>query len=278
MPSITNSLIHPTAVVSVEANLAENVRVGPFAVIEGAVVVGERTVIHAHAHLIGPLTLGKNNQVQSGAVLGGPPQHLAYKGELTSIEIGDDNIFREHVTIHRAMPVGVGPGTGVTRVGNRNLFMVGSHVAHDCRVDNDCIFANSAVIGGHVEVGDRALISGNSCVHQFCRIGRLALLSGSSASSKDLPPFWLMQGHNSICGVNTIGMRRAGIPSAEIQAVRKVFAMIYVERIPITDTLISAETEYGHHGAIRELVQFIRTSKRGIAGSHRYHDDDRAAA
>src|SRR5262245_48454401 len=134
MPRPHSDLIHPTAVISPDAKLAENVRVGPFAVIEGAVTIGPGTVIGPHAHLIGSLTVGANNQIDSGAVLGGAPQHLAYKGEPTAVVIGDGNIFREHVTIHRGMPVGTGPGTGVTRIGNRNFFMAGSHAAHDCTV------------------------------------------------------------------------------------------------------------------------------------------------
>ena len=253
-----SELIHPSAVISPEAALAEDVRVGPYAVIDGAVSIGPGTVIHSHAHLIGSLTIGANNDIGSGAVLGGNPQHLAYKGEPTTIEIGDGNIFREHVTIHRGMPVGAGPGTGITRVGNRNFFMAGSHAAHDCVVGNDCIFANGAALGGHVEVGDRALISGNSAVHQFCRVGRLALLSGASASSKDMPPFWVMQDVNCVRGVNTIGMRRAGMVSSEIQAVRRAFALIYKDRLPIPVALMRMEAELGQFAAVRELVQFIR--------------------
>lgn len=271
MPSPDPSLIHPSAVISTETELAAGVRVGPFVVIEGPVRVGPGTVIRPHVHLIGPLTIGANNDIGTGTVLGGAPQHLGYRGEATAVAIGDGNIFREHVTVHRAMPVGTGPGTGLTRVGDRNLFMAGSHVAHDCRVSNDCLFANAAVIGGHVEVGDRALLSGNSAVHQFCRVGRLALLSGASASSKDIPPFWVMQEVNWVCGVNTIGMRRAGIPTPEIQAVRRAFAMIYKDRLPIPAALMRMEAEFGQFAAIRELVAFIRSSKRGICGAHRFH-------
>lgn len=278
MPNTHVALIHPTAIISEEAKLAEDVRVGPFAVIEGPVTIGEGTIIRPHAHLSGPLTIGANNDVGTGAVLGGSPQHLAYKGDLTAVEIGDGNMFREYVTVHRGMPVGTGPGTGLTLVGNRNLFMVGSHVAHDCRVGNECIFANSAMIGGHVEVGDRALISGNSAVHQFCRVGRLGLLSGASATSKDIPPFWIMQEVNCVCGVNTIGMRRAGIPSPEIQAVRRAFSMIYKERLTIPVALLKIEAELGQFTAIRELVEFIRSSKRGICGAHRYRTGDEEAA
>jgi UDP-N-acetylglucosamine acyltransferase len=270
MPPRDPDLIHPSAVIADEARLDEGVRVGPFAVIEGPVEVGPGTVIRPHAHLIGPLTLGANNDVGSGVVLGGAPQHLGYKGERTELVIGDGNLFREHVTVHRGMPQGAGPGTGVTRVGNRNLFMANSHVAHDCVVGNECMFANGAVIGGHVTVGDRALLSGNCAVHQFCRVGRLGLLSGASAASKDIAPFWVMQEVNQVRGVNAIGMRRAGMAAAEIQAVRRAFAIIYVERLPISVALLRIEAEYGQFTAIRELVEFIRTSKRGICGAGHY--------
>ena len=132
-----DTLIHPSAVISDEARLGEGVRVGPFVVIEGPVAVSAGTTIKPHAHLIGPLTLGANNDVGTGVVLGGAPQHLGYKGEATDLVIGDGNTFREHVTIHRGMPTGVGPGTGVTRIGDRNLFMANSHVAHYCVVGNE---------------------------------------------------------------------------------------------------------------------------------------------
>lgn len=278
MPRPRASLIHPTAIVSPEAQLAEDVRVGPYVVIEGKVTVGSGTVIHPHAHLMGTLSVGANNDIGTGVVLGGAPQHLAYRGEPTALVIGDGNIFREHSTAHRGMPVGTGPGTGVTRIGSRNLFMAGSHAAHDCVIGNDCLFANNAALGGHVEVGDRALISGNSAVHQFCRVGRLALLSGASATSKDMPPFWVMQDVNGVRGVNTIGMRRAGMMATEIQAVRKAFSFIYADHLPIPAALLRMEAELGHIPAVREIVAFIRASKRGICGAHRFNADDEAAA
>jgi UDP-N-acetylglucosamine acyltransferase len=164
------------------------------------------------------------------------------------------------------MPAGVGPGTGTTRVGDGNLFMVGSHVAHDCTVGSHGVYANSALLAGHVKAGDRAFISGNSCVHQFCRVGRLAFLSGSSATSKDIPPFWVMQDINRVCGVNVIGMRRAGIPTAEIQAVRRAFRFIYLERMTVSAAVLRMEAELGHVAAVREVIEFVRSSKRGICG------------
>ena len=271
--------VHPSAVVSADARLADDVVVGPFAVLEGPVAVGPGCVIRPHAHLVGPLSLGANNDVGTGCVLGSAPQHLGYKGEPTRTEIGDGNTFREHVTVHRGMSVETKPGTGLTRVGSGNLFMAGSHVAHDCRVGDNNIFANGALLGGHAEVADRVLLSGNSAVHQFCRIGRLALLSGTSATTKDIPPFWIMQEVDRVCGVNVIGMRRAGVPAAEIQAVRRAFRVIYRERLTVAAALMRVEAEMGQLPAVRELIDFIRASKRGICGAARFdrHAEDAAA-
>jgi UDP-N-acetylglucosamine acyltransferase len=282
MPRTDLPHAHPTAIISDEARIAEDVRIGPFAVIEGPVVIGPGCTIDAHARLIGPLTLGANNAVGSGAVLGGAPQHLGYKGEPTTVEVGDGNVFREHVTIHRGMPAGAGPGTGTTRIGHRNFLMAGSHIGHDSVVGDDCILANGALVAGHVVLGDRVFLSGNSAVHQFCRVGRLAFLSGVSATTKDIPPFWVMQNVNVVRGINLVGMRRAGVPSAEILAVRKAFRTIYLTRpaLPLGAAADRIEAESGHLPAIRELVAFIRTSKRGICGAHRFAagEDDGAAA
>jgi UDP-N-acetylglucosamine acyltransferase len=280
-PGLTHA--HPTAIISDDARIAPDVRVGPFAVVEGAAVVGPGCVIGPRAHLVGPLTLGANNTVHSGAVLGGSPQHLGYKGEVTALEIGDGNTFRENATVHRGMPVGNPGCTGVTRIGHRNLFMVNSHVGHDCVIGNDCVLANGALAAGHVVVGDRVFLSGNTAVHQFCRVGRLALLSGVSAVSKDIPPFWIMQGLNFVRGINLVGMRRAGLPAAEILAIRKAFRILYLSRpaLPRNVALARIEAEEGHLPAIQELLTFIRESKRGICGAHRLaagDDDDHAAA
>jgi UDP-N-acetylglucosamine acyltransferase len=283
MPRPTLPHAHATAIISDDARIAPDVKIGPFTVIEGPVIVGPGCVIGPHARLIGPMTLGANNDIGSGAVLGGTPQHLAYKGEVTALEIGDGNIFREYVTVHRGMPVGVGTSTGITRIGDRNLFMVNSHVGHDCIIGNDCILANGALAAGHVTVGDRAFLSGNTTVHQFCRVGRLSLLSGVSGTSKDIPPFWIMQGQNRVRSINLVGMRRAGMSSGEILAVRKAFRIIYLTRptIPLPEALAQIESEIGHVPAIRELLTFIRESKRGICGAHRYEaseDDDEPTA
>jgi UDP-N-acetylglucosamine acyltransferase len=283
MPRPSLPHVHPTAIISDDAQIAADVKIGPFAVIEGPVVIGSGCVIGPRVHLIGPLKLGANNNLGSGVVLGGTPQHLSYKGETTALEIGDGNIFREHATVHRGMPLGVSGGVGITRIGHRNFFMVNSHVGHDCVIGNDCILANGALAAGHVIVGDRAFLSGNTTVHQFCRVGRLALLSGVSGTSKDIPPFWIMQGQNRVRSINLVGMRRAGMPSGEILAVRKAFRIIYLTRptIPLPEALSRIESEVGHVPAIRELLTFIRESKRGICGAHRLaanEDDDEPSA
>ena len=269
MPRPTLPNAHPSALISEDAVLPSDVKIGPFAVIEGPVTLGPGCEIHSHARLIGPLTLGANNEVGSGSVLGGAPQHLGYKGEVTSVEIGDGNVFREHTTVHRGMPTPA--GTGTTRIGHRNFFMAASHVAHDCVVGNDVILANSALLGGHVTVGDRAFISGNSAVHQFCRVGRLAFLSGASATSKDIPPFIVMQSFNLVRGLNLVGMKRGGVPPAERVAIRKAYRIIYLTQpaLPLPGALLRIEAELGAYPAVRELLEFIRASKRGICGAHR---------
>ncbi len=271
-PALPNA--HPTALVSDDARLPDDVQIGPYAVIEGPVTVGPGCVVGPHAHLIGPLALGANNRIGSGTVLGGDPQHLGYKGERTHVEIGDGNTFREHVTVHRAMPVGAGPGTGVTRIGNRGFFMAGSHVAHDCVVGDDVILANGALLGGHAVVGDRAFISGNSAVHQFCQIGRGAMVAGVSAATKDVPPFWIVQGINMVRGLNVLGMKRAGMAPSDRAAVRKAFRIIYYTRpaLPMSEALLRIEAELGASPVVREIVAFIRGAKRGVSGPSKFRE------
>jgi UDP-N-acetylglucosamine acyltransferase len=256
--------VHPTAVLGPDVRLAADVVVGPFTVIDGRVTIGPGTVIGPHCQLLGELVIGRNNRFHAGCVIGDAPQHTAHDGTPTRTEIGDGNTFREHVTVHRAMPVGAGPGTGVTKIGNDNYLMANAHVAHDCRVGDGCVFANGAVIGGHAEVGDRAFLSGNSAVHQFCRVGRLAMLSGTSAVSQDLPPFWVVQLINVPHGVNVVGMRRAGCSREEITAVREAYKLINKAGLPIREAVDRIAAESGHLPAVRELVEFVRASKRGI--------------
>ncbi len=252
--------IHPTAVLDPQADIADDVQVGPFVVIEGPCRVGPGCVLKAGAQLLGPLSLGEGNVVHGYAVLGDTPQHLKYNPEApSSVVIGDRNVFREHVTVHRA----VTPG-GATRIGSHNYLMAASHVAHDCVLGDHCIFANASVLAGHCSVGDNVCMSGHSAMHQFTRIGRLAMISGVSASTMDVPPFMINQRINVICGVNVIGMRRAGVSALAIEAVRKAFHVLYLRENVLSHSLAQIERELGHVPEVAELVAFIRSSKRGI--------------
>jgi UDP-N-acetylglucosamine acyltransferase len=261
MASRLSKLIHPTAVIAAEAELAPDVQVGPLAVIEGHVKVGSGCTIHGRAHLIGPMRLGANNQIFPGAVLGGPPQHLQFGGEPTSVEIGHGNIIRENVTIHRGTT-----SRWRTQLGDQNFLMAGSHVGHDCIVGNRCILTNNSLLAGHVELGEGAIVSGNSAVHQFCRVGRLAFLSGLSGTTKDVPPFIVQQNINQVVGINLVGMRRAGMKTEEIAAIRQLYHIVYLQGNTVPVALARVEQELGNFAAVREYVEFVRSSKRGIAG------------
>lgn len=275
MPIAASARIHPTAIVSEEATIGENVEIGPYAIVDGPVVLGADSIVRARGHLIGPMTVGIANDIGIGVVLGERPQHLLYKGEPTTTEIGDHNIFREYVTIHRGTPV----GGGVTRIGSHNFIMANTHIGHDAHVGDRCIFANSALVAGHAVINDRVLMSGNTCLHQFARLGRLALISALSAASRDVPPFVIVFRRDEVCGVNVIGMRRAGLPAAEIAAVREAFRLIYRQNLMLSVATQRLERDMGHVPAVMEMVQFIRGSKRGVLGGHhRMRDAESEAA
>ncbi len=259
MPIAPSARIHPTAIISAEADIGPNVEIGAHVVIDGAVQIGADCIIRPFAQLCGPLRMGVGNKVFGGAILGDEPQHLKYAGEPTGVDIGDYNTFREHVTVHRGTTQ-----AWTTRIGSHNYLMVNSHIAHDCHVGNHCILANGALVGGHCTVGDNACLSGNSAVHQFCRIGRLALLSGCSATTKDMPPFAIQQEINNICGVNVVGMRRAGMTPAEIDGVRLAYRYLFRDGMVIPAAIERMEKDLGHLAPIHELITFIRQSKRGI--------------
>jgi UDP-N-acetylglucosamine acyltransferase len=259
MTTFADCRIHPTAIISPEVELAPDVRVEAYVIIEGPVRIGPGCVLRPRAHLIGPLTMGANNLVCSNAVLGERPQHLKSQDEPAGVIIGDGNTFRENVTVHRGTAA-----TGVTRIGSHNYFMAGSHVAHDCVVGNHCILVNNALLAGHCLLEDGAYISGNSALHQFCRMGRLALLSGTSATTKDIPPFIMQQEINVVVGVNVVGMRRAGLTTEQISAIRRLYHIVYLQGLALPNALRQAEEELGGVDVVREFLAFVRASKRGI--------------
>ena len=251
--------IHPTAIVDPSADLGAGVTVGPYAIIEGPVTLGPGCTIRARAHLLGPVTAGAGNDFGINCVIGERAQHLLHADQPGEVVIGDHNTFREAVTVHRGTPE-----RGATRIGSHNFLMGSSHVAHDCTLGDHCIFAQGAVIGGHVTVADRAFLSGNTSVHQHCRIGRLALLSASAVSTSDLPPYTITEGRNHLAGVNLVGMRRAGLSAVQIHAVRQAYRVLLQSRDLVRPSLLRIEKEWGHIDLVAEVVAFFRESKRGV--------------
>jgi UDP-N-acetylglucosamine acyltransferase len=262
MPISPSARIHRTAIVSPLADIGDNVDIGAFAVVEGAVRLGADCIVRPHGVLVGPITMGRGNQVFSGAVLGERPQHLKYNDEPTRLEIGDYNVFREHVTVHRGTTQ-----AWVTRLGNHNYLMAGSHVGHDCTIGNQCILTNGALVGGHCLIEDNVYLSGNSAIHQFIRIGRLAMLQGCSAATKDVPPFIVNHGINVPAGVNIVGMRRAGLSPSQITAVRQAYKIVFRQGLLLSLAIERLEREFGAIDVIQELVTFLKNSPKGISSA-----------
>jgi UDP-N-acetylglucosamine acyltransferase len=260
MATIVSDMIHPTAMIDAEAVLAANVRVGPYAVIDGSVEIGPGCVIEAHACLSGPLTIGSDNFIGHGAVLGKSPQHRGYDGEATSVRIGNGNAFREFVTVHR----GTAQGCGTTWIGDHNMFMIGSHVGHDARIANGCTVVNYALVAGHVTLHDGCILSGFTAVQQRVRVGRLAMLGGMAGTTKDIPPFVLQQGYNCVTGLNIVGLRRSGCAAESIDALRQAYRIFYREGRTPSGALDRIEAELGSVAEVSEFVSFIRESKIGI--------------
>jgi UDP-N-acetylglucosamine acyltransferase len=253
-------LIHPTAVISPEAEIAPDVQIGAYAIIDGPVRIGPGSVIEGHACLCGPLTMGANNFVGHGAVLGKSPQSRTYRGEPTHLRIGDGNTFREYVTVHR----GTVEGGGETWIGDENLLMIGAHFGHDARMGNGCTLVNNALVAGHVQLADGCILSGHTAVQQRVRVGRLAMLGGMGASSKDIPPFVLQQGYNCVTGLNVIGMRRAGFSPTAIDALRAAYRILYKEGRTRKAAVERIAADLGHHPEVEELLDFVRTTALGI--------------
>jgi len=252
--------IHPTAIVDARAVLADDVTIGPYVVIEGPVRLGPRTRVLAHATVVGDTTLGADNVVYPGAHIGHPPQDLAYVDAASGVRIGDRNVFRENSVVHRGTQAGT-----FTVVGSDGFFMTNAHVAHNCRVADHVILATGATLAGHVEVGEGAFISGNCVVHQFVRVGRLAIMRGLSRTSRDVPPFALMDDTHVVRGVNRVGLRRAGFDAARVRTVTTAFRMLFRVRLNLSQAMAAVERELGSSPDVAELLAFIRASKRGVA-------------
>jgi UDP-N-acetylglucosamine acyltransferase len=252
-------VIHPTAVIHPKAKLDSTVSVGPYAVIDEGVAIGAHCVIGPHVYLTGVTTIGTHNRFHGSCVIGDTPVDLKYSGAPTRLHIGDHNVFREHVTVNCSNSL-----EEDTVVGSHNLLTPQCHVGHNTVVGDYVIVGGGTMLAGHVVVQDRVLISGNCLVHQFCRIGTLAMMQGGAAISKDLPPFTVAAGTNEICGLNSIGLRRAGFPTEERLELKRLYHALFRSGRNFRAAVADARMKFTD-GPARTMLEFVAGSKRGVA-------------
>ncbi len=254
-------MIDPRAVVQKGAELAADVEVGPFAVIGESVTIGANTTVSAHAVIEGRVTIGSDNYIGAFSHIGGPPQHVSYNGEDTTLTIGDRNRIREYVTMHR----GTVDGRGDTLVGSDNFIMIGSHIAHDCVLGDRIILANLGTVAGHVIIEDDVVFGGFVGVHQYCRVGRVAMLAAGTKAKKDVTPYSLVGGEPPrFVGLNRVGLDRVDMTKESRTAVRKAYRLIFKKGESLEDGLNRADNEYGQSADVAHLISFIRESERGV--------------
>lgn len=253
--------IHPTAIVAPGAQLDSTVEVGPYAVIGPKVKIGAHTRIGAHAVIENDTTLGERNRVSQFASVGSAPQDLKYAGEDTRLVVGDDNIIREFTTLN----IGTAGGGGLTRIGNKNLFMTSSHVAHDCFVGNGCVIANCVALAGHVDVGNHVTLGGLSAVHQFSRIGDFAFIAGGAMVVMDVPPYCTAQGDRAeLVGLNTVGLSRHGYRDEQINRIKEAYKLVFRSKLGMNEAISRLKAEHAGHAEIELFLEFITSSKRGL--------------
>ncbi|HEX6731299.1 MAG TPA: acyl-ACP--UDP-N-acetylglucosamine O-acyltransferase [Pyrinomonadaceae bacterium] len=258
--------IHSTAIVRSQANLGADVRVGPYAVIEDDVEIGDNCEIAAHAVIKRYTTIGARNRIFEHAVIGGEPQDIKFKGERSYLHIGDDNLIREYCTLHRACGE-----DQITTVGSRNFFMVGVHIAHNCSIGDDNIFANEVALAGHIEVEDHVFLSNNVGAHQFVRMGRYAMVGGKSKIVQDVLPFFITDGNPAtVRGVNGVGIRRAGFSAESRSALKSAYKILFRTKTPLQSAI--TELESLQDEKVAHLLRFIRSSRRGFT---RANNDER---
>lgn len=252
--------IHKTAIVHKDAMLADDAEVGPYCLIGPAVKIGPGSRLGPHCVIHRNTTIGKNNNLVCACSVGADPQDLKYKGEKTYLEIGDNNIIREYVTLNR----GTTEGTK-TVIGNNNLFMTQSHVGHNCIIGNNIVIANSVPLAGHVIIEDNAVLGGLAGVHQFCRVGRLAIVGGCSKIIQDAPPFSMCDGYPArVWGINRIGLERAGVGRDMQALLKQAFKILFREGLLISNAIKKIERELAQTAEIKHLIDFVKSSERGI--------------
>ncbi|MEO8043668.1 MAG: acyl-ACP--UDP-N-acetylglucosamine O-acyltransferase [Spartobacteria bacterium] len=262
--------VHPSAIIDPKARLAEDVEVGPFVCIGGEVEIGARTIVQSHAVIEGAVQLGADNRIGRGAIIGGWPQDLAFKkGTPSAVTIGNKNVIREHVTIHRGTDAG-----SVTRVGNNNFFMAGAHLGHNCEIGNKVIIANNCLLGGHVTVEDGAFLGGGCVFHQFIRVGRLVITQGISGFGKDIPPFCAAAGVNKVVGLNVVGLRRAGLDATDRAEIKAAFRLLYESGLNVSQALAQAREKTWREPA-QLFFDFVAAAKlRGVCALRRGRESD----
>lgn len=254
--------IHPTAIVSDKAELGVNVKVGPFSIIEDNVKIGDNTEISSNVKIKNFTTIGENCNISEGVVIGGIPQHLGFKGEETYVEIGNNVTIREYTTIHR----GTSFDDGITRIGDNTYLMAYVHIAHDCKVGHDTILANAVTLAGHVKIGNYVFVGGLTPIHQFCRVGDYAMVGGASAVDKDIPPFTrASKNHAMLYGLNLVGLKRRGFTPEQIRLIKEAYRIIFRTAPTLEEGIKEVEQKLPQTPEIKMLIDFIRTSKRGIA-------------
>jgi UDP-N-acetylglucosamine acyltransferase len=253
--------IHPTAIIEDGAVIKANVKIGPFCFVDAKVEIGEGTELLSHVVVKGPTVIGQDNRIFQFASIGEQCQDLKYAGEETRLEIGDRNTIRESVTMHR----GTVQDSGVTSVGSDNLFMINSHIAHDCIVGNRCIFANNATLAGHVKIGDYAIIGGMCAIHQFSHIGEHAMLGGGSIVVQDVPPYVMAQGnHCAPFGINIEGLKRRGFEKKELHAIRRAYKALYRSGYTLEQAKAEIGKETEAFPSVKLFLDFLDRSERGI--------------
>lgn len=251
-------MIHPTAIIDPKAKLDSSVAVGPYSVIEAGVEIGKGSRIGPHCHFLGNTSIGSDNIFHAGCVIGDAPQDLSFKGLVTELKIGSGNIFREHVTVHRSAKQ-----ESATEIGEGNFFLANCHVAHNCKIGNHVVVVNGVLLAGYVEIEDRAFIGGACAIHQFCRIGTLAMLRGVSRITKDVPPYCMAVENNELVGLNSVGLKRAGFSLEQRSSLKEAYATLFGKGLNLSQAL-EAINKSKHTLEVEHLLRFIRHSKRGI--------------
>jgi UDP-N-acetylglucosamine acyltransferase len=251
---------HPTAIVDPAAKIGTGTNVGPYCVIGPEVAIGENCWLQHHVTLSGPMRAGSGNKFYAYCSIGQQTQDLKYEGEPTYLEIGDENTFREFVTVNRSTT-----SEGKTRVGNRGNFLAYSHIGHDCIVGDDVVFSNNGTLAGHVQIGDHAVMGGLTAVHQFCRIGRYAITGGCSKIVQDVPPFMIADGNPAeIRGINLVGLERKNFPPESVKLIKEAFRLIYRSKYNTRQAVEAVRKELPPSPEINQIIEFIEQSERGI--------------